>query len=127
MTKTNVKALTDRQKKSLPYFASSKSYEEGCRKAGISKNTLYEWLKDPLFKARLGEMRDLFIEEAVDVLKSNITKATDVLVALLDHKESPSLVRSVANDIIGHVFKFHEMQEVERRLDVLERQISEDR
>lgn len=120
MTKNYGKTLSDRQKKALPYFASCRSYEEGCRKAEISKNAFYEWLKEPLFKSKLDQMRDSIVEEAVDTLKANVTKAACALVELLEESDNPALKRSIANDIIGHVFKVKEMQEFEKRLMALE-------
>jgi hypothetical protein len=66
-------------------------------------------------------MRNSIVEEAVDTLKANITKAADVLISLLNNVENPSLLRAVANDVIGHVVQFNELQEFETRLAVLER------
>ncbi|MGE5196575.1 MAG: hypothetical protein ACM3JI_04535 [Anaerolineae bacterium] len=47
MTEKYQKCLTDRQKKALPFFIISRSYEEGCRKAGVSKHAFYTWLQNP--------------------------------------------------------------------------------
>ena len=123
MTKKYQKELTDRQKKALPFFISCGSYEEGCRKAGVSKNALYCWLRDAAFKKELDHLLESVVAEAVLLLKSNITKASEALVTLLDLKGNPSILRAVSNDIIGHVHKFNESQEIERRLEALESRI----
>jgi hypothetical protein len=65
-------------------------------------------------------MRDSIVEEAVDTLKANVTKAASALVELLEGCDNPALKRNIANDIIGHVFKVKEMQEFEKRLMALE-------
>jgi hypothetical protein len=117
MTEKHEKSLTDRQKQALPFFIGCKSYEEGCRNAGVSKHAFYTWLQNPAFKAELARLQDEVVVDAVQTLKYSMTRATGVLVSLLDNKDNPSLLRSVCNDIIGHVSKF---REIERRLEVLE-------
>jgi hypothetical protein len=120
MTNKYEKGLSDRQKHALPYFAGSGSYEEGCRKAGVSKNAFYTWLQNPSFKAELTRMQDEVVVSAVQTLKSSMARATDTLVSLLERKENPTLLRYVCNDIIGHVVKFKELQEIEKRVEALE-------
>jgi len=54
MSKAKEKAeLTERQRKAIPFLVSSPTYTEGCKKAKINKTTLYNWLKEPEFKAEL--------------------------------------------------------------------------
>ena len=120
MTKSDQNGLSERQQKALPFFVTSCSEAEACRRANISKQTYYEWLKGPLFKSELQRLRNLVTEEAVDQLKTHTTKAVDTLVKLLD-VESSSLKRHVANDILSHVAKYKEIQELESRIDALER------
>ena len=112
--------LSERQRAALPYFLSCRTYEEGCRQAGIGKNTFYSWLQESQFKAEMDRLRDDLVDQAIDILKANITKASYALVELLDNSGNPSIKRAVANDIIGHVFKARELQEFEKRLEVLE-------
>jgi hypothetical protein len=120
MTEQHEKSLTDRQKKALPFFVSSKNYEDGCRKAGVSKHAFYTWLQNPAFKAELALLQDEVVTGAIQTLKSNMTRAIETLVSLLDQKNNPSLLRSVCNDVIGHVAKFKELQEIEKRVEALE-------
>lgn len=123
MTKKDENSLTDKQKKALPFFINSKSYEDGCRKAGISKNTFYTWLQNPAFKEELARLQDEAVHGAVQTLKSGMTQAAVKLVSLLGQKNNPSLLRSVCNDIIGHVMKFCELEGIEKRLEVLESKV----
>ena len=62
--------LTERQRKAIPFLVGSHTYEEGRKKARISKNALYEWLKNPSFKEALRKQRDALITEAL-VLAAN--------------------------------------------------------
>jgi len=76
-------------------------------------------MKQPAFKNELRRLRNLVVEDAVEVLKACTSKAVDTLVGLLD-VDNPALQRNVANDILGHIVKFKEMHEIESRLDALE-------
>ena len=120
MTESDRNGLTDRQLKALPFFITSTSESKSCRRAGISKQTFYDWLKNPQFRAELTRTRNLVVDDAIEALKGHISKAVQSLVSLLDVAQSPALIRSVANDIIGHVSKFKEIHEIEHRLDSIE-------
>ncbi len=129
MTKSDTlqgEKLSERQKKAIPFLVNSPTVEDGCRKARISRDTYYHWLSDPLFKDELKRHRDQVIEEALNVMKANMTKAVNTLVDLLN-TESEFLRRSVANDILGHVLKSKELEDIERRVEALERIVKEKR
>lgn len=121
MTKKNKKdgGLTDRQLKAIPHLITSTSQDKGCKAAGISRGTLHEWLKDPAFKAEFKSQRDQVIEGALDMLKGHVSGAVEALVALLRTK-SEYLRRSVANDILQHVEKGRELEDLEKRISHLE-------
>lgn len=125
MTKKNKQdgGLTDRQLKAIPHLVASASYESGCKAAGISRGTLFEWLKDLSFKAEFRAQRDQVIEGALDMLKGNVNGAVEALVSLLKTKNE-YLKRSVANDIIEHVLKGRELEDLERRIARLEEVVS---
>jgi hypothetical protein len=120
MTKFDQTSLSARQKKALPFFISSSSEVEACRLSKVSKQTFYEWLKNPLFKSELERLRNELINEAVGNLKANIGKAVNTLVILLDDTNS-QVRRGAANDILNHIAKFKELQELEDRIESLER------
>jgi len=118
-TKTTKISLSEKQLKALPFLISASSESEGCRQAKIAKHTYYEWLKQPLFKDELRRLRNLVVEDAIEVLKTRLGKAVETLVRLLDDP-NPILQRNVANDILNHVIKWKEFYEIERRLEVIE-------
>lgn len=107
--------LTDRQLKAIPHFVMSSTLKEGCQKAKISKNALFNWLKNPIFKNELQRQRDLVLAEALENLKGHLVKATAALVDLLS-TDSENLRRRVANDIINHVLRWKEVENLEKRL-----------
>ncbi|HEV3270398.1 MAG TPA: hypothetical protein VGZ69_07135 [Candidatus Rhabdochlamydia sp.] len=120
MSKSNQTGLSERQLKTLPFFVTSCSDVDACRKANISKQTYYEWLKNPHFKAELKHLRDLVIEDAVEQLKAYTSKAVSTLVKLLD-VDNNALQRNVANDILNYVARYKEIQELEERIEAIER------
>ncbi len=123
MTKSDTLSLSKRQKQVLPIFASNLTIEEACELAGISRNTFYEWLKEPQFKLELDRLRNEIVNEAVNHLKITSTKAAKTLAHLLERDDSPTVQRAAANDVLGHVMKFMELKELEDRLADIERQI----
>jgi len=128
MTKTDQnqkKGLTDRQLKAIVHLVSSVTLEEGRKKARLSKDTLFRWLKNPDFKAEIKKVRDIVISEALDILKQNTITAVHQLVKLLDKKISDNLRRSICNDIINYTLKARELEELEARVADIEKLIKE--
>ena len=119
MTKPDNSGLSSKQKKALSFFLSGRSESECCRQAQISRETYYQWLKEQAFKAALSNMRNMIVEDAIETIKGQTTRAVDTLVKLLD-VNNPILQRHVANDILSHVARFKELQEIENRLTALE-------
>ncbi len=118
-TKSDKNGLTDKQLKALPHLVAASSEGEGCKKANIARQTYYDWLKIPAFRDELSRLRSSIVEDAVEALKAHTTKAVDTLVKLLD-VDHPALQRNVANDILGHVAKYKELQELEQRIEIIE-------
>ena len=111
--------LTDRQTRIIPYLLGTPSIEEGCKRARVSKVTVYSWLKDETFRTELKRQRDEVIERALDNLKANISKATETLVKLLD-SEKETIQARAAEDIIEFTQKAIENDELEKRIAALE-------
>lgn len=124
MMESDETLLTKRQLSSIPHLISSRTIEEGCRKAGISTQTFYKWLKNPVFDEELKRQQGQVSDKALEKLKENMTRAVDVLVALLDC-EHQSIRRGAANDILNYGFKARELGEIEERLSSIEKIILE--
>jgi hypothetical protein len=122
--KSEHKPLTRRQLKCIALLVGCPTKEEVKRQLKISDQTLHRWLKDPVFKEELSQQQNKVIESALGVLKTNIISAANVLVELLN-AEGGELRRRVANDIINHVMKAKELEEIEQRLEQVERAVSE--
>jgi len=116
----NQNQLTPRQIKAVPYFAASSSIEAACKEADISRETYYKWLRNPLFKSELDRLRNEIMDDAVNQLKATTVKAATTLSLLLDRDDNPSVQRAAANDILNHVGRFKELQELQERIEKLE-------
>jgi hypothetical protein len=124
---TNEGQLTENQLMALPFIIAARSMTEAAEKAGISRNTLYEWQKNPAFKAELQRQREAVVEEALEQLKMNTVKAVDNLGALLDF-QNVGFRRTVSLDILKHVLKARDQSRVanlEKKVAELEKRLSE--
>lgn len=124
MTDRDKQELTPKQRASLSFFLSCNTIDEAFKEAGISRNRYYEWMKEPGFKSELNSLREEVVCDAVGQLKTSATKAALTLCSLMDRDDCPSVQRAAANDVLNHVVKFKELQELEKRLDEVERLIS---
>ena len=115
--------LTTRQAKAIPVLLASKSYEEGCKKARISKTTFYTWMQDEGFAAEFQRQRSEIVETAFDMIAQSVEKAVTTLVGLLDSKDE-RIKRLTANDIIGHFLKRRELVDLEQRIQRIEERLN---
>jgi hypothetical protein len=117
------KALTTKQARVIPYLLAAPSIEEGCRRAKVSKVTVYGWLKEDVFRQELKCQRDELVRGALDSLKANIAKATETLVKHLDSKRENISIRA-AESIIEFAQKAIEFENLEKRIGALEERIN---
>lgn len=61
-------------------------------------------MKTPEFKEEVTRIREEILNEAIEHLKANTTKAVATLSALMDNEGSPAVQRSAANDVLNYVF-----------------------
>lgn len=123
---TESNGLTRKQKEAIPHLICARSLEEGCRKARIAKATLYEWLKDGGFKSELERQREKVITDALERLKAGITRAVDGLLELSEDKEKGIRLRA-CEKVLDFFLKTKEIEELEGRLEKIERIILERR
>ena len=116
--------LTDRQFAAIPHLLASKSLEEGCRQAKVARNTVYGWLRDEAFQTELKQQREKIVEAGLETLKAHVSKATEVIVGLLE-SENESIRHRAARDVIEFVVKTTENESLEERIDVLESRLKE--
>jgi len=111
--------LTDRQRRAIPAMLEGKTIEAAAKAAGVSKTTLYEWMKQEPFHVRLEEARADLFKEGLDILKAASGKAARRLIELLDARNENTR-RLTAREILALSLKISETQEIEKRLERLE-------
>jgi len=116
--------LSNRQLLAISQIVASTTLEEARKRAGVSKGTLYNWLRDDAFKAELKRQRDEVIKEALARLKSAITKAVEELIKLMDSNKA-ELRRLASKDILEYALKSIELEDIEERLNKIEQAISQ--
>ncbi|MEN6375703.1 MAG: phBC6A51 family helix-turn-helix protein [Smithella sp.] len=119
-------ALNNRQIKAIPVFISCDSMEDAARQIGITKGTLYQWLKQDEFVKEVQTARKKLLDKAMNKLTNVSMKAVNTLEKLLD-AESEAVRRAAANDILGHALKHRELSEIEDRLESVEKIVMERR
>src|SRR5437773_7466817 len=116
--------LSPRQIRVIPYLLVAPSIEEGCKRARISKAAVYEWLKNEAFRQELKRQRAAAIEQALDSLKANLTKATETLVKHMNSERENISIRA-AESIIEFAQKALEHEELEQRIEALETRLAQ--
>jgi len=114
--------LTPRQAKFLPILLASPTYTAACQAGRVSRDTLYEWLRDPVFKAELERQRDELVAQGFALLSQSVCRAVETLVGLLDAGDG-RLKRLAARDILDQHVKFRELDELTRRIEAIEERL----
>lgn len=119
-------ALNNRQLKAIPILIGCDTVEGAAKEAGISKNTLYTWMQQQEFSDAVSAARRKLFDKAMNKLLTISMKSVLTLEKLLD-SQSDAVRRAAANDILGHALKYKELNEIEERLDSVEKIVLERR
>ncbi|HRS97117.1 MAG TPA: hypothetical protein P5040_02955, partial [Smithella sp.] len=57
----NGQEINTKQKRAIAYLVAAKDIESGCRAAGISTTTYYDWIKNPVFADAIDTQRNYLI------------------------------------------------------------------
>ncbi len=117
---SNSVKLTARKKHAIPLVMAARSIEEGCRTAGITRQTWYNWMKDEGFVNEVYRRRERVISEALDRLRTSVAGAVEGLVDLV-HAEENNIRLRACGEVLDYFMKARELEEIERRVAVLER------
>jgi hypothetical protein len=117
--------LPEKQQRVIPFIIAHNTVEEACRQAKITTATYYNWLREsPDFAAAIRDARNELVAESMETLKNNVGRAVDELISLLNSKNE-EVKRKSANDVINLALRWRELDEVEDRLESIERIILE--
>ena len=115
----HMRQLTRRQREALPHLLSPGSISEKARNAGVSRNTLYRWLRDVNFRRTLQEASADVMKVSQSYLQLASTEAVAVLFRALED-ERPHIRLRAAQTIVklGHDSRFGE--QLEEKLNNME-------
>ena len=108
--------LTDRQLAALPYLVASPSFSEAASRAAVGRATLYRWMEDDEFRARLKRLRSEAADLAHVELQGLMLKCILILADSLDDPDPDTRLRAArATMHIG--LKATDLKDLHRRLD----------
>lgn len=121
-----MKKLNDNQKKFIVAMLSSSTIAEATQKAGISTQTGYNYMSNQTVKDELKKLRRDSFEQATSKIVDSVDEAVEVLREVMADDEEVGATRvQAARTIIANAFKSYELQEIEERLENIERVLAE--
>jgi len=114
--------LSEKQVIAIQALMRSRTYSEAAEAAGVSRCTLYRWLKDDLFNAELSKQQNELIKRSSRKLAGALDLAVDVLIDLLKTK-NPQIRRLTAVNLIEYSIKTNDITDIEKRIKALEETI----
>jgi hypothetical protein len=112
--------LSRQQDLCIQSLLSGKKVMDACKDAKVSRQAYYVWVNDETFLQELDRRRSEVIENSMEKLRSLMTQAVDKLETLLK-SDNEEIARKSANSIIEYSLKWGESEDVESRLDEVER------
>jgi len=113
-----------KQERAIGALLSASSIREAAKEAGIAEATLHRYLKDETFKAQYQAAKREVVQQAISQLQRSAGKAVKVLIEIAEDKECPSSARvSAARTILETSLKAVELEDLEKRIEELEKKI----
>lgn len=114
--------LTKRQRRALAALVSEPTVERASVSAGVSRATLYRWLKEPSFDAALTRAQGDVLRESTARLSGLMLASLGELAKVLTESHYPALRLRAADICLRHSLAILNYAELERRLSALEAQ-----
>lgn len=113
--------LTTNQINGIQAILATDTMEKAAEKAGVTRNTLYRWVKEDLFARELNLARRQLVRYGVMKLQQATRDAVKTLLAICRDKDAPASSRvSAAKEILNNTLKSIELEDIEDRLNALE-------
>jgi len=120
--------LKPNQRKAIEQLLMHGEIQTAAVAAGVSRDSIHRWLKEPVFVAALREAERLAIGTAARSLARLATKATTVLETAMDDHTAPMSTRIRAADtVLTRLIQLREFSDLEERLTALEDRTGQDR
>lgn len=113
--------LRPKQRKALEALIISGEVTQAATAAGVSRETVYKWLKEPEFKAALSQAESEAIGNLSRALVMLGEQATETLRAAMSDNEAPAASKVRAADIVlDKLLKLRTLFSLEERITRLE-------
>jgi hypothetical protein len=123
-----VSVLKPNQRKAIEQLLIHGEIQTAAVAAGVSRDSIHRWLKEPVFVAALREAERLAIGTAARSLARLATKATGILeTAMDDHTAPPSTRIRAADLVLTRLIQLREFTDLEERLTALEENAGRER
>lgn len=117
----NLARLTTRQNKFLKEMLLAQTVSEACRRAGISRETGYKYMKDEAFVAEYRRLRRETMDQVTAQLQQISKDAVSVLYSVMTDKEAPTSARvQSAKNVLEMAYRALELDDVQERIEKLE-------
>lgn len=113
-------SLSPRKQRAVLALVESSSVAAAAVASGVSRQTLYRWMREPEFATMLRQASGERVEQASRELTAMMSKAVEVLHALLE-SGSEHQRRLAADSIITNAIRLRELVELESRIVELEK------
>jgi len=122
---TSAGFLNGKQIKAVEALIACDTLDEAAKTVGISRATMYRYLKEPAFESELNRAKRQLVNRAILRLQQSCGDATRALAEICRDKDAPASARVTASKaILDGALKAIELEDIESRIATLELRFS---
>jgi hypothetical protein len=112
----------NKTEKIISALLSYPTVREAAKSLKMAESTLYNYLKDDEFKAKYSEAKTAILQQSTGYLQSNMAKATENIVKLIDNEETAPQTRlNASRTVLEYGIKLTESIDILPRIELLEK------
>lgn len=116
--------LSTRKRRFLAAIVASPTVRDACAAAGVAESTGWRYLSDPAVRSELAERQDSVLGHTAQRLAAEMSRALDVLVAIMNDKLASDAARvSAARCILESGLRLAELVQLAQRVSDLEQRL----
>ena len=112
--------LTQKQLKAIAALLSRKTVKAAALEAGVSRTTIYTWLRQKDFSQELRKAQGVAIDAAASRLAGGLSEAIEELARLIKSADTDSVKRLACSAWIEYALRLREFSDLEQRIEALE-------
>ena len=113
--------LSANQLKAIKALISHNTVGEAAEACKLGRQTLYRFMRDPVFDGELKKAKRVLVNRAILSLQQSCSHAATALAAICRDEEAPPSARvAAAREILNQTMKAIEIEGIEERLKLLE-------